>query len=71
MFIYVRVNKDADHMYIARSCHTHNHETSQTLFQLYPENRNLDGKELSSIENMMNLKVKAHVMCEELRTTIG
>ena len=54
MFIYVRVNKDADHMYIARSCHTHNHETSQTLFQHHPENRNLDGKELSSIENMMN-----------------
>ena len=71
MFIYVRVNKDADHMYIARSCHTHNHETSQTLFQHYPENRNLDGKEQSSIENMMNLKVKAHVMCAELRTTTG
>ena len=71
MFIYVRVNKDADHMYIARSCHTHNHETSQTLFQHYPENRNVDGKELSSIENMMNLKVKVHVMCEELRTTTG
>ena len=69
MFIPVRVDRSQDCMVITKFQHEHNHETSESIFQHYPENKSLTAEELGKVKKMVNLKVKTNVIAEKTRNS--